>query len=355
MRIMKRLLSKLPHAVWALTLCGLLLLPVSAQAAPKTDVLSLINGDVITCEIKDLAYGKLLVKTDDIGTLTVKWDKVVRLTSRDRFLIRLGNGSLVYGRLPDSGEDKFLAVAPEYGTEDVRLAMDKVVGLEPVRYNLWDRIDLAISAGFNWTKASDTSQGNLAASAKYKGRVYRYGFGAKTMVTTERDNRTTRRNDLDLHLNRQVSGRLQAGVTGGLQRNDELGLARRTSAGLNMSYLMFMSRHFEVAIQGGATGNREQSTLDAPSRNSAEALFSATLTFFRYDSPKTDVTARADTYPSLSIDERVRFEFDLALRHELATDLFVELKYYESRDNRPPAGAESTSDRGVVFSLGWTK
>ena len=44
-----------------------------------------------------------------------------------------------------------------------------------------------------------------------------------------------------------------------------------------------------------------------------------------------------------------------ALRHEIVSDLFVELSYYESRDNHPPAGAASAAARGVIVSLGWTK
>ena len=39
-----------------------------AFAAAKTDVVELVNGDRITCEIKKLDRGKLSVKTDGLGT-----------------------------------------------------------------------------------------------------------------------------------------------------------------------------------------------------------------------------------------------------------------------------------------------
>ena len=38
---------------------------------------------------------------------------------------------------------------------------------------------------------------------------------------------------------------------------------------------------------------------------------------------------------------------------EIVKDLFLKLEYFESRDTKPPSGAEATSDRGVVFSLEW--
>jgi hypothetical protein len=48
-------------------------------------------------------------------------------------------------------------------------------------------------------------------------------------------------------------------------------------------------------------------------------------------------------------------QLDVSARREFAKDLFVELKYYESRDTKPPSDSASTSDRGVVFSIGWSK
>ena len=40
-------------------------------AAPKTDVVELLNGDRITCEIRKLDRGKLTVKTDGIAGVRV--------------------------------------------------------------------------------------------------------------------------------------------------------------------------------------------------------------------------------------------------------------------------------------------
>ena len=302
-----------------------------------------------------MAYGKLRAKTDDMGTVSIEWDKVARIVSRYNFLIKLNSGSLVYGQLPDSGEDGVLNVASGLKAEATRVPLKQVVNIESIRYDFWDRIDLSVSAGFNWTKASETSQANIAAAADYKGRIYRYGIGGDSVLTTERDNHTTRRQNLELYWARVVSGRLQSGVNGGLQRNDQLGLNLRSSAGLNLGYLLLMSRHLEFAVHGGVDKTREWSSLDEPPETSTEGVFSLNFTFFRYDSPKTDLTVNADVYPSLTIADRVRFEFYTALRHELVSDFFVELKYYESQDNRPPAGATSTEDRAVVFSLGWTK
>lgn len=57
---------------------GLVLFSRPLSAHPKTDVVVLANGDRITCEIKTLARGRLTVKTDAFGTVSIKWDHVAR-------------------------------------------------------------------------------------------------------------------------------------------------------------------------------------------------------------------------------------------------------------------------------------
>jgi hypothetical protein len=344
-----------PSVCWPLLLWGLAFFAPPVQAAPKTDILTLGNGNVITCEIKEMAYGKVRAKTDDMGTLSIKWHKIDRVDSRYRFLVKLNDGDVLYGTLPDSGEDGVLTIVHDVSDQISRVPMSRVVGLEVVRYSVWDRFDFSVSAGFSWTKASETSQTNLSAAADYKGRIYRYGASTNNILTSERDKRTTRRADLNLYAEREVSGRLNGGATGGLQRNDQLGLALRASLGLRLNYNLLMDRRLEWGVGFGATANREWADLDEPYANSGEGIVSTKFTFFRYDSPKSNLSLTATLFPSLTVTDRVRFELDTALRHELVSDLFLELKYYESQDNRPPAGAQSTSDRGIVFSLGWTK
>lgn len=336
-----------------LILLGLALVASAAMARPKTDVFVLSNGDDVTCEIKEMFYGKLQAKTDDMGTVSVKWDKVVRLSSDYRYLVKHKSGTLHFGSLPDSGTDGVLAVVTQTGT--IQLVMAEVASIEAIRIKFWDRVNISLSAGFNWTKASETSQANLMGNFGYKGRMYRWGLDSNGAVTSERDNRTTRRYDVTLYGSRLLSGRLQARLGGGLSRNDQLGLNLRTSTNLTLGYRLLMDRHLDLLVSGGVSGNREWDRGDDPPSNSMEGIFSVLFALFRYDTPKVDLSFTADLFPSLTVKERVRFELGLALRKELLKDLFLELTYYLSLDNRPPSGAEGTSDQGIIFGLGWSK
>jgi hypothetical protein len=60
----------------------LLTQPKAAGAADKVDTVVMVNGDRTTCEVSTLSREQLKVKTDDQGTLTIKWDKIVSITTR---------------------------------------------------------------------------------------------------------------------------------------------------------------------------------------------------------------------------------------------------------------------------------
>ena len=63
----------------------------------KTIALILRNGNNITGEIKELKFGKLQYSTDDIGTISVEWDKIVFLHSIRRFEFETKKGDKYLG------------------------------------------------------------------------------------------------------------------------------------------------------------------------------------------------------------------------------------------------------------------
>ncbi|MCK9996584.1 MAG: DUF481 domain-containing protein [Candidatus Krumholzibacteria bacterium] len=324
-----------------------------AAALPKTDVITLINGDVVTCEIKEMVRGKVRAKTDHIGTISIKWDKIARLDSKYWFLVTLRDGSLVYGQLPDSGEDGVLVVS--FQEKETTLPMRQVIEIEPVRYDLWDRFDISASLGINWTKASDVLTSNFDASTKYNGRLYSWGLDISSIITDKGEGDVTRRNELGIYLQREISGKLNWTVDTGTYRNDELGVRMRVNLGANLGYYFFRTSHIELKALGGANVNREWASLDADPANNAEGRVGTNFIIFYHDSPKTDLTVKADLYPGLTDTDRARFEGSISGRQEIVKDLFVKVEYYESRDNKPPAGAHSKEDRGIVFAIEWTK
>ena len=88
---------------WLVT--AVMLLSVRAVAAgARTDSIILKNGDRFTGEVIQMRQGKLQVKTDDAGTLSIEWDKVASITTADQYDVTLRNGSHRLGRFrPGTG------------------------------------------------------------------------------------------------------------------------------------------------------------------------------------------------------------------------------------------------------------
>jgi hypothetical protein len=329
------------------------LAPSLAIAMPKTDVITLVSGDVLTCEIKEMVRGQMRAKTDHIGTISIKWDKITHITSHYWFLISLKNGSLVYGQMSESPEEGQLVVT--FQEKSTTIPMSEIVEIGPVRYDVWDRFEMSAAFGFNWNKGSQLFQSNLDAGVKYKGVIYNWGFSISGMITDKGEENIIRRNQSDLYLGREISGKLHGTIDAGTYRNDELGVRMRVSGGANLGYYFLRSSHLDLMAILGASINREWASADADPKNNAEGRLGTQFTLFYLDSPKSDVTVQADVYPNFTVNDRWRFEANISARQEIIKDLFVKLKYYESRDSKPPAGANATDDRGMVFAIEWSK
>src|SRR6185295_6276862 len=74
--------------------------PMHADAADKTDVVTMMNGDHFIGEIKGLEFGQLSFKasymTDDV---TLDWMKVAELQSVRYFRVELNSGLLKSGTI----------------------------------------------------------------------------------------------------------------------------------------------------------------------------------------------------------------------------------------------------------------
>src|SRR5262245_40050738 len=80
-----------------------LLAPAPVEAA-RTDVVGLRNGDRSTCELMGLERGRVRVKTDDMGTIDIEWDKVTRVTAARTFEVETSDGQRYIGALSSTAD-----------------------------------------------------------------------------------------------------------------------------------------------------------------------------------------------------------------------------------------------------------
>jgi len=83
----------------ALAVALVLALTIRLAAQPRTDVVTLANGDRITGEVIRLERGRLEFKTDDAGTIYLEWDKLAHVESVRQFEVSTTDDRRFVGRV----------------------------------------------------------------------------------------------------------------------------------------------------------------------------------------------------------------------------------------------------------------
>ena len=145
----------------AIVLAGILVSPshLAAQRV-RDEVVELSNGDRVTGEIKGLDRSQLTVRTIDLGTVQVRWQRVVRLNSNRTLEIELADGRRLQGSIM-SPLPSTLEVTGSTGTATVDLA--SIVVIRPVARSWIGDLTGRIDAGFSYTRGSQVAQSSANA------------------------------------------------------------------------------------------------------------------------------------------------------------------------------------------------
>jgi hypothetical protein len=333
----------------ALTVLGIILLANPCLAAPKTDVIELLNGDRITCEIRKLERGKLTVKTDGIGTLSIEWDDVARVTSAANYDIELSSGERYYGSLARS-DSRTIEVVASTGSQ--RVGMDTVVRISPLRGSFFDRLDGSIDAGFSFTQANVQTQWTFNTSVSYRSRRWLTTLDGSSALTTHEDADRQTRNSVTFKAARFLRPRWAAIGFVQLQQNEELSLNLRAVLGGGVQRILSQSNQSVLTTVGGIAYTREE-YVGEDDQSVAEAVAGITWDWFTFDGRSTNLDVSAVSFYALRGDTRLRIELDASFKSDIVGDLYWSINTFESYNSAPPAG-EKKNDFGVSASVGWS-
>ena len=185
-----------------------------------------------------------------------------------------------------------------------------VVRISQLEDSFWDAVTGSMTFGYSFTKASDVAQFNLGVHVSHCTLIRSYTLDGSTISTNDQATETTQRSDLRLATTRFRSNRWFNAYFVGLESADEFGLNLRSSVGATIGRFLRQTNTTELALLGGLVASTESG--------------------------------------------RTRAQFDATIRYELISDLFWDLTFYDIYDNKPPSGSDSTTDHGVVTSLGWS-
>jgi len=333
-----------------LTLLLLLLCLTSQQslAHPKTDIVTLFNGDRITGEIKELDSGILQLGTDSMGTISIEWQEIARVESEYFYEFQLSSGARHFGSIEKSSAPGRLSIAELDNQKDADWL--EVVRIRPIESKIIDRFDAYFSAGYSYTRANSLTQTSAKANIAYEDEKSRNRLDARSNLTDSDENSSSSSKvDIDRAIWTRREGVFRS-VQGNYEQNDELDLNYRVGAGLGLG--RFFIDTYENRLAG--TVGLQIITEDNKSAGTDENLelyLSSRYEAWRFNTPELRLDFGLNLYPSITESGRMRGSSDLNLRWELFEDLFFDITAYGSYDSS--AQGDNGVDYGLTTGLGY--
>ena len=239
-----------------LLILSLLILASSALARTKTDIVVMKNGDRITCEIRRLEHGQLVIKPPySTAILAIDWDEVAVIESEQLFQVILTDGERLNGiiqqkALPDPSPSAQSFIVEG---EDERNASshDDVIAIEQLEGNFWKQLDFDIDFGFSVLKADGERQTTLNTSLKRLSRKNLIQMSASSYLTRRNNaDDITRNNGKVTYLRLRGNRWFVGGLTDFLQNTEQQLDLRITAGGIGGKRLVAKPSH--ACENGGA-------------------------------------------------------------------------------------------------------
>jgi hypothetical protein len=323
--------------------------PVCAQ---KNDTIYLLNGDRLTGELKKFEYGLLYLSTDAMQTVSIEFEDINTIYSTKFYSIKLTTGIRYFGSLLPS--DKLASVVVLTSTDSLTASIWSIVSITPIRDNFFSKIDGSVGLGLSYTKASEVFQYNVNGQLSHRALNYLTKLSFSSILTRQGSDEPTTSNDVELNGTRFLPNKwfIKTAVKG--QQNTELDLNHRFQLGIVGGYDFIRSNSHNFNGTAGVLINKEETIESMSIYTNFEGSFSLEYKWLQYRHPRIDIFSGIDMYPSFTIPGRYRYEYDLDIRFEIVTDLFLDLNVYGSYDSKHPPDNSYKSDYGLITSISYS-
>jgi len=340
-----------PRAVAAALLAAALGPLGSTVVLAQSDIALFKNGDRLTGEVKGLDRGKISFDTPTTGVIKLEWDDIDQLYSTMTFELRLETGEQLFGTLGESTTPGQIRL--QTATAIRNLPILTVVRMTPIKATLLDRIEMSVNAGYSLAKANSLEQTTLGYDFRYREEVRQVTLNFDSSLSNSESDPSSMRVFTSMGYRRFLdSGNWDPFGIGQLERNDELGIDLRKTAGGGMSRWLRDTNASRIAFGGGLVFSSEDDFGSTETKTDTEALVSMDLEWFRYDEPELDVSMQFNLFQRLSGSKEPRGNLDVNLRWEIFKDFFWGFSIYYTFDAQSDT-AEPTTDYGTFTSIGW--
>ena len=334
-----------------LVLLTITVVPATAWAA-RTDTVLLVNGNTITGEIERYDFGNLEYGTDSMGTVNIDWEDIVAITSNQSLQVEVVDGTRYFGNLEAAEERFHIHVITSFGS--VELPMSHIIRIEPIETaaSFIKRLEGEFSLGLNSQKGSEVSTFNANANIRYRTQEYLVGLSLSSSITDQPSEDTQSRHTVWLNYQRFRPNRWYTDWFGNWERNDQLGIKSRTSAGGGLGRYLIQTNQNHISLMAGLQGTHEEFT----SGESGNTVGEGRLQFrwlHRNVNPEANLTFTVNLYPLLEDLSTYRGDSSLVWTREFFSDLDLSVDLYYSYQTEAPTEGSRT-DHGIITSLSYS-
>jgi len=324
----------------------------STAFAQKNDTVYFLNDDRISGEIKSYKYGYMNYKTYGVSTVDIKYDKIATFYSGKNFEIIFKDGRRRFGSFAKSNLDQFVNIVT---TNDTLLTpIIEVVEITPIKNKFWKRMGGNVDLGYSYTKASTLSQVTFSSRIKYQQKNYFSELTLNSNISDQTDKEQTNKSDAKISVYRRLKKSWFAMGGIGTERNSELGLDLRVQGSLGGGNEIVHTNSNNLLIGLGIVVNKEWSADSTDARQNIDGLFALNYRLFIFKDPSIDITSSFSTYPSFTVKNRWRVDFDIKVKIEIISDLYFSLSFYDNFDSKPTSETASNNDYSFTTSIGYT-
>jgi Protein of unknown function, DUF481 len=328
-----------------------LFLAAPVLARPKTDVVFLDNGDRVTCEIKKLERGKLTIKTDASGTMTLKWSHVVGVRTDYVFQVELQSGARYAGPV-DQLEPGRVSVGDD--VERMVVETFRVVEMVPIESSILTRMKGSVDAGYDFTQAASATTWSASAEVDYRRPGIEANLSGSSNIHTQEGAEDTNRQNVSLLVQRFFQNRWFVAAVGSGEKSRNQGLDFRGLAGGGLGRKLLQTNRSRISFVAGAAFSKEKFEDRTEFDSNAEIVTAIYAETFRFDSPELDLSGAVSVLPNVTTLGRYRIQANGKAKIEILRNLYWSLTIYESYDSEPRSETSRRNDFGVTTSLGWS-
>lgn len=324
------------------------------QSSDKTDIIELENGTVVVGEIKELHRGLLIVSTNGMSTINIEWGRVIALSTDKNFTVETADGFRAFGTISTS-EDKSGIVIGALDNGQF-ISWPEVVVIQRIKDSFIKRWDGAMGIGLNAKRANDeiSMVGTLDATYRTHKQIYR--LDVYSSFSDRTDSTPSERYNLNLSHSAFIVTKWYSLAFANLEHNTELDLRLRTVVVGGARYGILHDSKNRLGAAIGLAVNNERYSIEVLDQTSAEGYLSLSYDFFKFRTPKADIGAELQLFPSLTEKNRYRTAINTRVRWEIVKKLWFDISLYYLADSNPPqqnaiANPDSQNPAGTDWGL----